>query len=1025
MQMLNTARFTVGGTIDPTRALYIPREADVELIAGCLAGEFCYVLSSRQSGKSSLMVATMHHLRDKGVKVVSIDLSGLGTTRSGERQWYMSLLDTIVEQLTININVEEWWRGASAEEDLWPPPLLFRKFLQQEVLARGDNPLVIFIDEIDATLELSFSDNFFALIRSIYNARATEPEFRRLTFVLLGVAEPSQLIQDERHTPFNVGIRISLTDFSQDEAAQLSDALRATKEEAPRLVDAILHWTDGHPYLTQLMCRSIAQSPRADDPVTAVRQLALEVFFVPGVSHVHLSQVRDRFLRGDPLAALNTYEAILSGTTVLDDDRLVSRASQLKLSGLVKGRAGRLVPRNRIYEHVFSLTWIENEKLRLGERREDSGEPVDAVSIATAQPSRRVFRGALILADRIAGVLASTQIAHSWTRRGAAAAKTLPYPSLAYDETRAWPGIRIASSVLLCMVAMAIGASEPVVTGGIAAMLCWITANACNTYRLARRRKLLNEQIPQMVDLLSRALRAGHALPTCLGMAASEIAAPLGAELKVVYDQSTFGLTMSTALKELRRRVNHDDLSFVIDAILVQRETGGNLAEIMDRVWNVINARAGRELLTPVFVYWAPLCTLICHLLVLFHWYISPDYFQQLWLSRQGRSAWWSSVAALSAVIVVNALVAGRRSPETEMIGRVRPIYSVLDIANLLIGICIWVLPSVPIAAKLWLLILFSVSSRRLRAIVAASVTCAVALIATRSVGLSDVGLSLALSPTSLWSGGFGNAAAATVIVLGAVGLVIVVRRAYSNLERWRNKGRSGSHQLRVDTAGMQHRTGTVALGVLRGVVGLAVGFMAAAIILSTAARDVSFQPRWMERVAVAAAALCGVVGGLCIPTWIFRIRAAWERQLIADELVSAIELISMYIGSGLAFDQAIARISGSDTPLSRQFRYLSGEIRGGKSRLEALKNMADRVQIKQFRSLVAMFIQSDRFGTSVSGSIAMFANVARQRESVEVTARANRMLFVVVVSGSLLALALVLWVCAPLIGIAFGQSHV
>src|SRR5437867_3385491 len=87
-------------------------------------------------------------------------------------------------------------------------------------------PVVLFIDEIDAVRSLPFStDEFFAAIRECYNRRSQDPAFERLTFCLLGVATPSDLIQDTRTTPFNIGHRIELTDFTPAEAAPLAAGL--------------------------------------------------------------------------------------------------------------------------------------------------------------------------------------------------------------------------------------------------------------------------------------------------------------------------------------------------------------------------------------------------------------------------------------------------------------------------------------------------------------------------------------------------------------------------------------------------------------------------------------------------------------------------------------------------------------------------------------------------------------------------------------------------------------------------------
>src|SRR5207253_10014547 len=82
--------------------------------------------------------------------------------------------------------------------------------------------VVVFVDEIDAVRSLPFpADEFFAAIRECYNRRAQDPAFQRLTFCLLGVATPADLISDTRMSPFNVGRRIELRDFTAAEAAPL------------------------------------------------------------------------------------------------------------------------------------------------------------------------------------------------------------------------------------------------------------------------------------------------------------------------------------------------------------------------------------------------------------------------------------------------------------------------------------------------------------------------------------------------------------------------------------------------------------------------------------------------------------------------------------------------------------------------------------------------------------------------------------------------------------------------------------
>ena len=93
------------------------------------------------------------------------------------------------------------------------------------------------------------------------------------------------------------------------------------------------------------------------------------------------------------------------------------------------------------------------------------------------------------------------------------------------------------------------------------------------------------------LDLLSRAIRAGHAFQTAMGMCADEMPAPVGAEFRKSFDQQNFGLPLKETLHELTERVPILDVKFFVTAVLIQRETGGNLAEILDNLAHVVRER--------------------------------------------------------------------------------------------------------------------------------------------------------------------------------------------------------------------------------------------------------------------------------------------------------------------------------------------------------------------------------------------------------------------------------------------------
>jgi tight adherence protein B len=110
-------------------------------------------------------------------------------------------------------------------------------------------------------------------------------------------------------------------------------------------------------------------------------------------------------------------------------------------------------------------------------------------------------------------------------------------------------------------------------------------------HKAAKRMALFEEQFPEAIDLIARALRAGHALPTALQLASEEVPEPVGTEFRLLFEKQNYGLSMAEALREFGDRVPVLDARFFVTAVMTQREMGGNLSEVLDKLAAVIRDR--------------------------------------------------------------------------------------------------------------------------------------------------------------------------------------------------------------------------------------------------------------------------------------------------------------------------------------------------------------------------------------------------------------------------------------------------
>jgi AAA domain-containing protein len=222
--------------------------------------------------------------------------------------------------------------------------------------------VVVFVDEIGATLGLDFTDDFYAAIRYLYNARAIKPEFKRLSFALLGVAAPGDLIIDPQRTPFDVRHRVELGDFTYEEAAPLAEGLNLPPGEAKQALRWAMKWTNGHPYLTQRLCMAMVEARHLRWTEADVDRVVADTFLdAAGEQDGNLQFVRDMLTKRAPdvEGALTIYGEIRAGNAVRDEEQSPVK-TRLKLSGVVRREGAELRTRNRIYEAAFDEQWVKD-----------------------------------------------------------------------------------------------------------------------------------------------------------------------------------------------------------------------------------------------------------------------------------------------------------------------------------------------------------------------------------------------------------------------------------------------------------------------------------------------------------------------------------------------------------------------------------------------------------------------------------------------------------------------------------------
>lgn len=333
-------------------ANYAERDAEQKALLHLKRMDYLLVIEPRQQGKTSLINYLMRHSELNDFSFIYIDTTTPDHT--SELGWYKTLCGRIVDQLQRIYTSAKW-------PDIPQNSFEWRQFLSAlaKFIKLQEKYLVMALDEIGA-IRFPESANFFSVLRDIYNARQSEPEFSHLTFVLVGTFHPRDLIDNEKISPFNISQRIRLNDFTQTQVNQLISRFSWTEEQSFSISERIHYWTNGQPYLTQQLSRNLRPGSTPIDIDNAIDALCRE-------DENHIPPLLKKVANNDNL---RTYlRQIHDGEKIIYYPLANQTQSQLEILGLIKAdEDGYCIIRNRIYQrvlHIFETISSSDSKQRI------------------------------------------------------------------------------------------------------------------------------------------------------------------------------------------------------------------------------------------------------------------------------------------------------------------------------------------------------------------------------------------------------------------------------------------------------------------------------------------------------------------------------------------------------------------------------------------------------------------------------------------------------------------------------------
>ncbi len=328
--------YTPGGAIGVDDPFYIVRESDHDVLSAVLEDRaLVTVRAARQMGKTSLILRTACHAHQKNIRVAFIDFQALPTNCF---QNVNCLWKAVAKRIESDLKLPKFVKDKWDDKD--DADLNLEAFANAAQSGSEINSTLICMDEVDRVFDTAASDAFFSILRAIHSKAAFAPEWEKFRWLLAGSTEPVFFIKNLHQSPFNIGLRVELRDFSETEVDELAKRYHCQANEG--LLSKLYELLNGHPYLTQLAFYSDAIG-RIKLPQIVSKAKTKETLFREHLHRFHLQLLSDRELGKAMYAIVKGKRGVVPKTI-----------ARLQGAGLVRPEGQKFIPRCKLYKYYFS-----------------------------------------------------------------------------------------------------------------------------------------------------------------------------------------------------------------------------------------------------------------------------------------------------------------------------------------------------------------------------------------------------------------------------------------------------------------------------------------------------------------------------------------------------------------------------------------------------------------------------------------------------------------------------------------------